>query len=337
MAGDKSSVSNMKKKQNHWKRHILIILVFLALIGYGLVKGGLIQRITDVEYDPEILEEAGEWKGFPFAYINGNVPEFAEDEIWTSPQEALEPLDSYGRCGKAMACVGQETMPTGERESISDIHPSGWKTDRYDFIPSGYLYNRCHLIGHQLTGDDAIDRNLITGTSYMNRDGMIPFENAVAIYVKETGNHVMYRVTPVFKGSDLVARGLHIEAMSVEDGGKGISFNVFCYNVQPGVEINYSNGKNRLSEDDTLLVLWQEGYLSVYPKLNQKADNSSLKRIEASPEDSQAYVINISSGKFHLDGCTSLKDANIWNLKKTFTSREDLLARGYEPCRKCRP
>ena len=171
----------------------------------------------------------------------------------------------------------------------------------------------------------------------MNRDGMIPFENAVAIYVKETGNHVMYRVTPVFRGSELVARGLHIEALSVEDGGKGLAFNVFCYNVQPGVEINYANGRSKLSEDDTLLVLWQEGYLSVYPKLNQRADNASLRRVEASPEDSQAYVINISSGKLHLEGCESTKGANPWNLKKTFTSREDLIARGYEPCGKCKP
>ena len=324
-------------KQRHILRHILIIIIILILMGYAAVKTGLIQRVTDTEQAPEVLVEAGEWQGFPFAYINDNVPGFSDDEIWTTAQESLEQLDSYGRCGTAVACIGQETMPDGERGDISEIHPTGWKTDRYDFIQNDYLYNRCHLIGYQLTGDDAIDRNLITGTSYMNRDAMIPFENAVAVYVKNTGNHVMYRVTPVFKGSELVARGLHIEALSVEDKGKGISFNVFCYNVQPGVEINYSNGRSKLSDDDTLLVLWQEGYLNVYPKLNEKADNASLKRVEAKPEDSRAYVMNISSGKFHLEGCDSTKSANPWNLRKTFTSKEDLIARGFEPCGKCRP
>lgn len=324
-------------KRERITRHILIITLVLALMIYGAVKSGLIQRITDQEDDLSILEEAGEWKGFPFAYINDNVPEFSEAEIWTTAQESLDRLDSYGRAGTATACIGIEVMPTEERGSISDIHPTGWRTDKYPFIQNGFLYNRCHLIGYQLAGDEAIDRNLITGTSYMNRDGMIPFENAVAIYVKNTGNHVMYRVTPVFRDSELVARGLHIEALSVEDGGAGISFNVFCYNVQPGVEINYSNGKNKLSEDDTLLVLWQEGYLNVYPRLNGKADNDSLKRIEAGEADSNYYIMNISSGKFHLEDCRSVDDANPWNLRKTFTSREDLIARGYTPCGVCDP
>ena len=328
---------NIPMKKQSVLKHIFIILVVLVLIGFLMIKTGLIARITDSDENLSVLQEAGEWQGFPFAYINDNMPEFEADEIWTTAQESLEQLDSYGRCGTATACVGAEAMPDGERGDISEIHPTGWRTDRYDFVHSGYLYNRCHLIGYQLMGDDAIDRNLVTGTSYMNRDGMIPFENAVAIYVKETGNHVMYRVTPVFKGSELVARGLHIEALSVEDGGKGISFNVFCYNVQPGVDINYSNGKNRLSEDDTLLVLWQEGYLSVYPKLNEKADSSSLRRVEASEDESEHYVINISSGKFHYEDCKTIKSANIWNLKKTFTSREDLIARGYTPCGSCRP
>ncbi len=324
-------------KDRHVLRHILIIILILILLGFGAYKAGLIARLDDGEAHADLLAEAGEWQGFPFAYINNNVPEFEEDEIWTSVQESLDQLDSYGRAGTATACIGIETMPDGERGNIREIHPTGWRTDSYDFVYGNYLYNRCHLIGYQLTGDEAIDRNLITGTSYMNRDGMIPFENAVAIYVKETGNHVMYRVTPVFKGSELVARGVHIEALSVEDGGAGISFNVFCFNVQPGVDINYANGKNRLSEDDTLLVLWQEGYLNVYPKLDQKADNSSLKRIDAAEAESVHYVMNISSGKFHLDGCKSLNGANPWNLRKTFTSREDLIARGYTPCGVCDP
>ena len=157
-------------KQRHILRHILTIIIILILMGYAAVKTGLIQRVTDTEQVPEVLVEAGEWQGFPFAYINDNVPGFSDDEIWTTAQESLEQLDSYGRCGTAVACIGQETMPDGERGDISEIHPTGWKTDRYDFIQNDYLYNRCHLIGYQLTGDEAIDRNLITGTSYMNRD-----------------------------------------------------------------------------------------------------------------------------------------------------------------------
>ena len=329
------------KKQSIWK-HIFIIVLVLALFGFLAVRYDLIPVIGDFEQEPDapepdILVEAGEWKGFSFTYINNNVPKFKADEIWTTAQESLDQLDSLGRTGCAVACIGQETMPSGERETgLSEIKPSGWRTDRYDFVSGDMLYNRCHLIAWQLTGDDAIDRNLITGTSYLNREGMVPFENAVAVYAKKTGNHVMYRVTPVYWGSELVARGVHIEALSVEDGGKGISFNVFCYNVQPGVEINYANGRSRKT-DEELLPVWQEGGLWVYPKLNSKAKPSDLKRLDVAEEDRQDYLVNISTGKFHLDGCTSLYGARSTNIRKIRTSREDLIVRGYTPCGKCKP
>ena len=324
-------------KQKHVMRHILIIIAILLLMGFLAIRYGMIPRSSDFEADPDILKEAGEWKGFAFTYINDNVPEFKADEIWTTARESLDQLDSYGRCGTAVACVGKEAMPSGERESgLSEIRPTGWRTDRYDFVSGDMLYNRCHLIAWQLTGDEAIDRNLITGTSYMNRDGMTPFENSVAVYAKETGNHVMYRVTPVFKGDEMVARGVQIEALSVEDGGKGISFNVFCYNVQPGVEIDYSSGKSRAVEDE-LLSVWQEGGLWVYPELNSRAEPSDLRRLEVKDEDRQDYLVNISTGKFHLEGCTSLYGARSTNIRKLHTSREDLIVRGYEPCGRCDP
>lgn len=187
------------------------------------------------------------YSGKPFIAINGNKPNFTEADLTEKSFEKYSPLDSLKRCGTAFANVSKETMPKEKRGSIGQVKPSGWQTAKYDFVDSKYLYNRCHLIGYQLTAENANERNLITGTRYMNVDGMLPFENMVADYIKETGNHVLYRVTPVFNGNNLVASGVQMEAMSVEDKGAGISFNVFCYNVQPGVEINYADGKSKLA------------------------------------------------------------------------------------------
>ena len=198
------------------------------------------------------------WEGFAFTYVNGNKPDFGPYEIWTATQESLDPLDDLGRCGTANSCIGQDGMPTEPRGNICSVEPTGWHTERYDFLEGEALYNRCHLIAHMLSGDDAVPRNLITGTSYLNRDGMLPFEIAIADYVKDTGNHVMYRVSPVFEGDELIARGVHMEAISVEDDGEGLSFNVFCYNVQPGIDIDYRTGDNKVSEDDTMLKDYQE-------------------------------------------------------------------------------
>ena len=208
----------------------------------------------EIKYDSsEFLASVPEWNGQPYCEINGNVPEFREDEIWKTTQESLDPLDSLGRCGTANSCIGLDGMPDHERGDISDVHPTGWHKGSYAFIEGGSLYNRSHLIAYSLSGDEAIDRNLITGTSYMNRDGMNPFEISIAEYVKNTGNHVMYRVEPCFMGDELVARGVHMQAVSVEDGGEGISFNVFCYNVQPGVDIDYATGESKLNEEGARL------------------------------------------------------------------------------------
>lgn len=185
-----------------------------------------------------------QYEGKPYIAVNGNEPEFTSDEINDKYFEIYEPLDRYGRCTVAFACLGKETMPTEERGAIGSVKPSGWHTVKYDFVDGKYLYNRCHLIGFQLSGENANKRNLITGTRYMNVEGMLPFENMVADYIDETGNHVMYRATPVFEGDDLVAKGVQIEGYSVEDEGEGICFNVFCFNVQPGVVIDYTTGES---------------------------------------------------------------------------------------------
>lgn len=178
----------------------------------------------------------------PYAVINNNIPYFTEADYTTESYEYYSKLDSLGRCGVCMASIGRDLMPSEERGPIGKVRPSGWHTIKYDNIDGNYLYNRCHLIGYQLTGENANTANLITGTRYLNVQGMLPFEDMTADYIKETGNHVLYRATPVFDGDNLVANGVLLEGYSVEDNGDGICFNVFCYNVQPGIEIDYATG-----------------------------------------------------------------------------------------------
>lgn len=185
-----------------------------------------------------------EYSGNPYVEINNNQPNFTENDFSVESHEVYSNLDSLGRCGVAFANLSLDTMPTEERGKIGQIKPSGWHTVKYDFVDGKYLYNRCHLIGFQLSGENANEKNLITGTRYLNVVGMLPFENEVADYIKKTGNHVLYRVTPIFKDNNLVADGVQMEAYSVEDYGKGVKFNVFCYNVQPGVYIEYSTGES---------------------------------------------------------------------------------------------
>mgnify|MGYP003562733862 CR=1 FL=1 len=196
------------------------------------------------------IEEIPEFKqDKPYVIINNNIPGFKEEDLTTECFEKYSELDELGRCGVVIANVGIETMPTEERESIGQVKPTGWKTARYDCVDGKYLYNRCHLIGYQLTAENANERNLITGTRYMNVEGMLPFENKVAEYIKETENHVLYRVTPIFQGQNLVASGVQMEAMSVEDRGKEISFNVYIYNNQPNIEIDYLTGNSKLMKN----------------------------------------------------------------------------------------
>ena len=244
----------------------------------------------------------------PYQVLNNNVPEFTEDEITTESFEQYAELDELGRCGTAFACVGVDLMPTEERGSISRVKPTGWDSVKYDCVDGKYLYNRCHLIGFQLTGENANPQNLITGTRYMNVDGMLPFENEVADYVKETEHHVMYRVTPDFQGENLVANGVQIEALSVEDNGEGVSYNVYVYNIQPGIIIDYATGKS------------SEGTLE-----------------PAADATGESYILNTNTMKFHLPSCGSAKQIQAEHREDFEGEREDLLERGYEPCGKCNP
>lgn len=249
--------------------------------------------------------EIPEYSGTPYIEINGNEPLFTESDMTVRAFEEYSDLDFLGRCGVCFANVCQELMPTAERESISSVKPTGWQSVMYDFVDCRSLYNRCHLIGYQLSGENANEKNLITGTRYLNTMGMLPFENMVADYVKETENHVLYRVTPVFVDDELVARGVLMEGYSVEDGGEGISYFVFCYNVQPGVIIDYKTGDSR--ED---------------PKPNDVVKN---------------YVLNTNSHKFHRSDCTGISDMKESARQNYKGTRENLIAQGYAPCGKCKP
>ena len=232
----------MKSKSKFLYIIITLILLFsLSLSSCDI----LFDRSTSYSHIPDsILDSIPDFDGkSPFVVINNNRPFFSEDEITDKPFESYGERDGLGRCGTCVACIGVDIMPVGERDDISHIDPTGWINAKYDFVPDGYVYNRCHLIGFQLTGESSNRENLITGTRFMNIDGMLPFENMVAEYVRKTNNHVMYRVTPIFKGDNLVASGVIMEAWSVEDSGSGICFNVYVYNCQPGVEINYATGE----------------------------------------------------------------------------------------------
>ncbi len=241
-------------------RVIIAIAVIVFLVISGIIQGnnidfagikqelstGLTEEST-VETENEDDFEFPEYSGTPFVHL-ADKPNFSEEDLYAEGFEYYAELDELGRCQFTKAIVGKETMPTGERGAIGSVKPTGWHTVKYDCVDGKYLYNRCHLIGWQLTGENANERNLITGTRYMNVDGMLPFENMVADYVKETGNHVAYSVTPIYKDNELIARGVQIDAYSIEDTGNGICFSVYCFNVQPGVEINYETGESKLAE-----------------------------------------------------------------------------------------
>ena len=241
----------MKKKRT--RVLLLLVLLLFSVVGCGKINSvaEVLGQITEgiVYSEPSFdLATLPAYEGKAYVVLNQNILDFSEKDLAKSVFEEYSPLDLLGRCGPATANIGREIMPTDERGSIGMVKPTGWHTVKYDVVQDKYLYNRCHLIGYQLSGENANERNLITGTRYMNTEGMLPFENKIANYVRETGNHVLYRVTPVFEGNDLLAKGVQMEAMSVEDGGQGILFHVFCYNVQPGVEIDYSDGSSRLVE-----------------------------------------------------------------------------------------
>ena len=296
---------------------LLVLVLTFSGCGGSLFNGDIFPEIDDVITDSTntgitvSLDDIPEFSGTPYVAINDNQPSFTEDDYTTKAFEEYAKLDYLGRCGVTFACVGVEIMPTEKRGDIGMVKPTGWVTAKYDFVDGKYLYNRCHLIGFQLTGENANTSNLITGTRYMNTQGMLPFENMIADYVKETENHVLYRVTPIFDGDNLVASGVQMEAWSVEDDGEGVCFNVYCYNVQPGVEIDYATGKSWL-------------------------DETATENEDSSVDNNAKYVLNTSSKKIHKPDCSGATSMNEKN--KQVVKGKDIkyyLQQGYEYCGVC--
>ena len=310
----------------NWKKNLLWLLMAVSLMlcacgqveiiigdgsGYdsSTQNGSQLSGAGNRSQTSVSLDSIPEYSGDPYVVVNNNVPFFSEEDLEAEVFESYGDLDSLGRCTVAYSMVGTETMPTQERGNIGQVKPTGWHAVKYDNVDGKYLYNRCHLIGYQLTAENANVNNLITGTRYLNVQGMLPFENLTADYIKETGNHVLYRVTPVFEGDDLVASGVLMEGESAEDGGEAIQFCVYVYNVQPGIIIDYATGDSRL-DDGT------------------GGSFGSARK---------TYVLNTNSKTFHKPDCSSvgkIKDSN----KQTFVgTREEAIKNGYSPCKSCNP
>lgn len=300
------------------------------------------------------LSEIPEYAGKPYVVVNNNIPQFRETDLSTSSYEYYSELDHLGRCGVVYACIGKDLMPTEERGEIGSVRPTGWHTVKYDVVDGKYLYNRCHLIGYQLAGENANVNNLITGTRYMNMEGMSPFENMVADYVLQTGNHVMYRVSPIYEGDDLLASGVQMEAMSVEDNGEGILFHVFCYNAQPGVTIDYASGDSQLidntaSEKNADKTAKQGMESDAYIASNHEAgpvssdsDNASdsntgnASDVTSGAQDSSAGSVGMvwksaTGSKYHsINHCGNMNPA-----KAIQITEEQAISQGLGKCSKC--
>lgn len=292
------------------------------------------------------LSEVPSYADEPYVAVNGNIPYFSDSELTEESFETYSSLDRLGRCGVAYASVGQDLMPTQSRESISQVKPSGWQTASYDGVDGGYLYNRCHLIGYQLTGENANEKNLITGTRYLNVEGMLPFENMTADYIHETGNHVLYRVTPVFEGNNLVAFGVLMEGKSVEDDGDGVLFCVFVYNIQPGIAIDYATGESSLSDEVAGAASAGATSAETTSKSVKSTDKGEeFEKTETRMEEAAAttggsgttYILNTNSKKFHYPSCSSVSQMNESNKKTVTGSREAIISQGYDPCKRCKP
>lgn len=285
------------------------------------------------------LREIPAYSGTPYTEVNGNQPYFTEEELTTQSFETYSELDSLGRCGMAYANVGQDLMPTEPRGEIGAVKPSGWHLVKYDNVDGKYLYNRCHLIAYMLAAENANPQNLITGTRYLNVQGMLPFETKVCDYVKNTGNHVLYRVTPIFDGDNLLADGVLMEAYSVEDAGEGICFCVFAYNVQPGIGIDYATGDNWAESSGT----YQSTVASVAEETPVPQPETDTA-VQITPESSVSqesrettYVLNTNTKKFHYPTCSSVDDMKEKNKQIYTGSRDEVINMGYVPCKRCNP
>ena len=308
------------------KRSVVALLVGFAVFLAGcsipvpIEENGQVETKLQKQNTIVTVENIPEFSGDAYIELYNNKPNFTGEDCTTEPFEKYSELDEYGRCGVAYANICKEIMPTEKRGTIGMVKPSGWHMVKYDIVDGKYLYNRCHLIGYQLAGENANEKNLITGTRYLNIEGMLGFENQIADYVEETGNHVLYKVTPIYEGKNLLAKGVEMEGYSVEDKGEGISFHVFAYNSQPGISINYENGESALGETTFS---------------TESANQSS--QTESADANEQEYIVNKNTYKFHLPDCSSAKSTKGRNKKVFYGTREEAIENGYSPCGKCKP
>lgn len=324
--------SEKKRNRISWISVISIPICILIII-FPYIKSVFLQpgdtKATEVV---EVgMEDIPEYSGSAYVVINNNKPYFDVNNLDNKSFENYWDLDELGRCTGAVACLGYDLMPTEGRGNISEVKPSGWQSVRYDFVEQKNLYNRCHLIGFQLSGENANECNLITGTRYMNVQGMLPFENSVAQYIRENHNHVYYMVRPIYESNELVAQGVLIEAYSVEDNGKGICFNVFCYNVQPGVVIDYSDGSS-YADGSVVVEKNEEGSSTRYNGKSAKSIASELY-----DKNGNNYVLNTRRMKIHRPECNSVSDMSPENTYEIKAYLQVLIDAGYSPCQNCKP
>lgn len=310
----------MRKKSLSLLLAMLLCLALAGCDGLEITTGQT--DLTDQTTSTQVDTSPSAYTGSPYVVVNDNVPEFSESDQTTTSFETYGALDALGRCTTAYANIGQDLMPTEKRGDISKVKPTGWHSVRYDCVEGKSLYNRCHLIGYQLTAENANERNLITGTRYLNTEGMLPFENMVADYIQETDNHVLYRVTPVYDGDNLVADGVQMEALSVEDDGEGIMYNVYCYNVQPDVGIDYATGESWLESTES-----QSG----------ESDQKETKPVKQDTTSLTQYVLNTSTMKFHKPDCSGVERMSKENRRSVKAERQSLIDQGYTPCGQCEP
>lgn len=293
-------------------------------------------------FEPDASIEIPDYSGDVYVVMNDNIPFFTKENLPTTSFAYYSELDELGRCGTACANVGRDLMPEEERGDISQIKPSGWQSVKYEQVDGDYLYNRCHLIGYQLSGENANEKNLITGTRYLNVQGMLPFENLIADYVNETGNHVLYRAAPVFDGEDLVAYGVLLEGWSVEDEGDGVCFNVFVYNVQPDIVIDYADGDSHL--DESALAAAEEETAKAGNTGTDAQNGPEPESLSPQPADDPEpvpagtdYILNTNTGKFHYPDCRSVRQMAEKNKQVYNGSRDEVIGMGYVPCKNCNP
>ena len=323
-------------------KRVIRFAVFLVLVaaGYLLTTEIILPTWQRLCGDYVILADGiPPYTGKDYIIINNNKPEFDDEQLTTNTFVSFSPFDELGRTGSGIACLGPETLPKDPREEIGNIRPSGWHTVRYDdLIEDKYLYNRSHVIGFFLSGDNNTPENLFTGTRYLNAGTMLQFEIKVGDYIEKTGNHVIYRVTPRYQDSDLVATGVQMEAMSVEDRGAGLHFNVFVYNFQPGILIDYRTGESRRDPD-----YQKDVSRSITPNANSdqnalSEENSAAQNVTDNVDLSTVtYVLNTNTKRFHLPTCDSVIEMKTKNREYYYGSRDDIIEEGYIPCGKCKP